>query len=125
MRSNRRRDTKPELAIRRLLHARGLRYRVDVPLEFDHRRRADIVFPAAKLIVFIDGCFWHGCPTHSVPAKHNTGWWREKILANKQRDHSTDEALLGAGWKVVRVWEHQPVAEQVAAVLEALQWRRS
>ena len=117
-----RRDTRPELRLRRELHRRGLRYRVTLR---GLPGTPDLAFTRARIAVFVDGCFWHGCPTHSVPAKHNTGWWREKILANKQRDHSTDEALLGAGWKVVRVWEHQPVAEQVAAVLEALQWRRS
>ena len=107
MRSNRRRDTKPELAIRRLLHARGLRYRVDVPLEFDHRRRADIVFPAAKLIVFIDGCFWHGCKEHySVPAT-NAEFWATKREKNMARDQETTQRLTEAGWIVRRYWEHE------------------
>lgn len=118
MKSNRRRDTKPELAIRRLLHARGLRYRVDVPLEFDRRRRADIVFPAAKLIVFIDGCFWHGCQEHySVPVT-NAEFWATKRAKNVQRDEETTDILTGSGWTVKRYWEHEEpraVADDVQA----------
>lgn len=117
MKSNRRRDTKPELAIRRLLHARGLRYRVDLPLEFDRRRRADIVFPAAKLIVFIDGCFWHGCDQHySVPAT-NAEFWATKRAKNMARDRQTTQRLTEAGWTVKRYWEH----EDPAAVVDDVQ----
>lgn len=107
MKSNRRRDTKPEVAVRRLLHARGLRYRVDVPLEFDRRRRADIVFPAARLAVFIDGCFWHGCQEHyTVPATHPE-FWAEKRTKNMARDRETTERLALSGWTVKRYWEHE------------------
>lgn len=107
MKSNRRRDTKPELAIRRLLHARGLRYRVDVPLDFDRRRRADIVFPSARLVVFIDGCFWHGCPDHySVPVAHGE-FWAAKRLKNISRDDETTRRLTQDGWIVKRYWEHE------------------
>lgn len=123
MRSNRRRDTKPELAVRKLLHARGLRYNVDVPLDFDRRRRADIVFPAAKLAVFIDGCFWHGCPEHyTVPAR-NAEFWAAKRTGNTARDAETSERLRAAGWTVRRYWEHQPpetVADDVESAYRRL-----
>lgn len=119
MRSNRRRDTKPELAVRRLLHANGLRYRVDVPLDFDHRRRADIVFPAVKLVVFIDGCFWHGCPVHySIPAT-NKEFWSTKRTRNSERDKETTQRLTEEGWAVRRYWEHDDpadVAENILAI---------
>lgn len=117
MKSNRRRDTRPELTIRRLLHARGLRYRVDVPLEFDRRRRADIVFPAAKLVIFIDGCFWHGCQQHySIPVT-NAEFWATKRSKNMARDQETTERLVQAGWIVKRYWEH----EDPAAVVDDIQ----
>lgn len=123
MRSNRRRDTKPELAVRRLLHARGLRYRVDVPLDFDRRRRADIAFPAVKLVVFIDGCFWHGCPVHySIPAT-NKEFWSTKRTRNCERDKETTRRLTEEGWAVRRYWEHDDpaaVAEDILATYLAL-----
>lgn len=119
MRSNRRRDTRPELAIRRLLYARGLRYRVDVPLDFDRRRRADIVFPSAKLVVFIDGCFWHGCPDHySVPVTH-AEFWALKRAKNMSRDEETTRRLTQGGWIVKRYWEHEDpraVADDVQSI---------
>lgn len=117
MKSNRRRDTKPELVIRRLLHARGLRYRVDVPLEFDNRRRADIVFPAAKLVVFIDGCFWHGCQQHYTVPATNAEFWATKRAKNMSRDQETTERLTQAGWTVKRYWEH----EDPSAVVDDIQ----
>jgi DNA mismatch endonuclease (patch repair protein) len=117
MMSNRRRDTGPELAVRRLLHAQGLRYRVDAPLEFDRRRRADVVFTRARLVVFIDGCFWHGCDQHySVPATHPE-FWAEKRVKNMARDLETNRRLETAGWTVLRFWEHESpdaIAETIA-----------
>lgn len=111
MKSNRRRDTKPELVIRRLLHAQGLRYRVDVPLDFDRRRRADIVFPAARLVVFIDGCFWHGCQEHYTVPVTNADFWSAKRAKNMSRDEETTERLTQSGWTVKRYWEHEdPIA---------------
>lgn len=119
MRSNRRRDTEPELAVRRLLHARGLRYRVDVPLDFDRRRRADIVFSAVKLVVFIDGCFWHGCPVHySVPVS-NREFWSAKRTRNSERDKETTQRLTEEGWTVKRYWEHDDPADVAADILTA------
>jgi DNA mismatch endonuclease (patch repair protein) len=70
------------------------------------RRRADVVFTRAKLAVFVDGCFWHGCPTHGTWPKNNAAWWRAKIEANQRRDRDTDRALRQAGWTVFRFWEH-------------------
>jgi len=108
----RRRDTGPEMAIRRLLHARGLRYRVDAQLP-GLRRRADLVFRAAQVAVFVDGCFWHGCPEHGTQPKNNAAWWAAKIETNTKRDRDTDQRLTADGWTVVRVWEHE--APEVAA----------
>ena len=106
MRANRGRDTGPELAVRRALHAMGLRYRVDHPLPFDRRRRADIAFTRAKVAVFIDGCFWHGCPEHGTTPRTNSRFWSEKIERNRARDADTTERLSAAGWTVMRFWEH-------------------
>jgi DNA mismatch endonuclease, patch repair protein len=110
MSRTRRRDTKPEVALRRLLHARGLRFRVDRPVLHDRRRRADIVFASARVVVFVDGCFWHGCPQHATWPTRNGAFWREKIETNRLRDRDTDARLASAGWDVVRVWEHEDPA---------------
>jgi DNA mismatch endonuclease (patch repair protein) len=101
------RDTSAELKLRRALHANGLRFRVDRPVLADRRRRVDIVFGPARVAVFVDGCFWHGCPEHETQPKSNASFWREKLEANRQRDRDTDERLCNAGWAVVRVWEHE------------------
>jgi DNA mismatch endonuclease (patch repair protein) len=89
MQATRGRDTAPELALRRELHRRGLRYRVDMPVIPGLRRRADVVFPRARVAVFVDGCFWHGCPQHATFAKSNAAFWAAKIAANKARDTDT------------------------------------
>src|SRR4051812_27525332 len=107
MRSNRGRDTSPELAVRRLVHAQGLRYRVNARPEPNLRRTADMVFRRARVAVFIDGCFWHGCPEHHTVAKSNATYWAEKVTANRARDLETTAALTAAGWLVLRVWEHE------------------
>lgn len=105
-----RRDTGPERALRSELHRRGLRYRVQVSL-VDRRRKHDIVFTRAKVVVEVRGCFWHGCPDHGTLPKANRDWWAEKIEANRRRDEDTDERLAAAGWTVIVVWEHDdPVA---------------
>jgi DNA mismatch endonuclease (patch repair protein) len=103
------RDTKPEFELRRILHARGLRYRVDRPVLPEVRRRADLVFARARVVVFVDGCFWHGCPEHATWPKRNADFWREKIETNRLRDRDTDKRLDTAGWSVVRVWEHEDI----------------
>ena len=108
MRNTKRRDTKPEIELRSLLHRTGLRFFVDRPvLPDDRRRRADIVFPRAKVAVFVNGCFWHGCPEHASWPKKNAEWWRKKIETNRARDEDTDARLRGNGWAAIRVWEHE------------------
>lgn len=118
MRGNRRRDTSPELAVRRLVHAMGLRYRVDVQPLPSLRRRADLVFSRRRLAVFIDGCYWHGCDRHFVPPRTNATYWAAKVAANAARDRDTDATLRAAGWRVFRFWEHEDpevVAEAIRA----------
>lgn len=112
----RRRDTAPEIAIRRAVHARGLRYRVDATLP-GTRRRADLLFTRAKVAVLVDGCFWHGCPEHGTQPKRNASWWAEKIAMNIRRDRDTDSRLTAADWKVVRVWSHEPVDQAVERIV--------
>ena len=114
-----RRDTQPELRIRRELHRRGLRYRVHVRPLPELRRVADIVFRPTKVAVFIDGCYWHGCPVHGTTPKSNTWYWPAKIKRNRDRDADTDARLSVAGWVSVRVWEHEDPTE-AAQRIEAL-----
>lgn len=110
MQSNRGRDTRPELAVRRELHRRGLRYFVNRRPVPQVRRTADVVFPRVKMAVLIDGCFWHGCPTHHTPAKANAEYWAEKVRRNRERDRETDELWRESGWTVLRFWTHDPSA---------------
>ncbi len=116
------RDTKPERVIRQLLHAQGFRYRVAARPLADLRRTADIVFRPAKVAVFIDGCYWHGCPEHYVSPKTNPGYWSDKVARNVARDRDTDKNLTEAGWLVLRFWEHEPsaaCADKIAAMVIA------
>jgi DNA mismatch endonuclease (patch repair protein) len=118
MRSNRSRDTVPELAVRSRLHAMGFRYRVATRPLRDLRRTADMIFPRERVAVFIDGCFWHRCPAHGTMPKSNTGFWGEKLRRNVERDRETDSVLMAAGWHVIRVWEHEDpnwAAAEIAA----------
>jgi DNA mismatch endonuclease (patch repair protein) len=119
MKRQRRRDTAPELALRSALHRMGLRYRVEFRLP-GTRRRVDVAFTAARVAVFVDGCFWHGCPEHATWPKQNAEWWREKIETNRRRDRDTEQHLLGAGWKVIRVWEHEDVTSAADRILDAV-----
>jgi len=124
MQATRRRDTKPELALRRELHRRGRRYRVDrAPLP-GMRRRADLVFPRHKVAVYVDGCFWHSCPLHATTPKTNTEWWTAKLAANQARDRDTDQRLRTAGWTTVRIWEHVPPADAADTVENQLDHRK-
>jgi DNA mismatch endonuclease (patch repair protein) len=116
MRSNKRRDTGPELAVRRAVHALGLRYYVDRRPLPGLRRTADLLFPRVKIAVFVDGCFWHGCPVHHTVARTNADFWADKVRRNRERDADTDRRLNEAGWRVVRVWEHEPPAEAAQRV---------
>lgn len=122
MQATRQRDTRAEVAVRSALHRLGLRYRLDRNLLAGLRRRADIIFSAARIAVFVDGCFWHGCPIHGTWPKANAEWWRSKIEANQRRDADTDEKLAAAGWIVVRVWEHEEpekAAERIALLVQS------
>jgi DNA mismatch endonuclease, patch repair protein len=121
MRSNRRTDTKPELALRAALHARGYRYRKDLRLDLPLRRvRPDIAFTRRRVAVFVDGCFWHACPDHGSKPKNNEWYWSPKLAKNVERDRAADAALTQAGWTVVRLWEHVPLDDAVAAVVTAV-----
>ena len=113
MQAQRRAGTNPELQLRRELHSRGMRYRLGVKVPGNRRRTIDIAFANLRIAVFVDGCFWHACPVHSVPVKNNSAWWAQKLQANVARDRSTDDMLRAQGWEVLRVWEHD--APQVAA----------
>jgi DNA mismatch endonuclease, patch repair protein len=120
MRRQRRRDTSPEVAIRRRVHAAGLRFRVDCRPLPSLRRSADIVFGRARVAVFVDGCFWHGCPEHGTWPKANADSWRSKIEANRARDADTNRLVSDAGWIVVRIWEHEDVDDAARRVLDAV-----
>ncbi|HEY6495339.1 MAG TPA: very short patch repair endonuclease [Trebonia sp.] len=121
MRGNRRTDTKPELALRTALHAMGYRYRKDMRLDLPLRRvRPDIAFTSRRVAVFVDGCFWHACPEHGSKPKNNEWYWSPKLAKNVERDRAADEALAQAGWTVVRLWEHVPLADAVALVIGAV-----
>lgn len=115
-----RRDTGPEMALRSELHRLGLRYRVNARPLPGFRRRADIIFTRARVAVFVDGCFWHGCPEHASTPKANSEWWRDKIAANVARDRDTDSRLQDAGWSVVRVWEHEDPLTSALGILETV-----
>ncbi|POM26678.1 Very short patch repair protein [Actinomadura rubteroloni] len=122
MRANRRSDTKPEIALRRALHAQGYRYRKDFRLDLAEgvRVRPDIVFTARKVAIFVDGCFWHVCPEHGRQPTSNEWYWTPKLRRNVERDRAADEALQAAGWRVVRLWEHVPLSDAVETVADVL-----
>lgn len=115
-----RRDTAPEMALRRALHAAGHRFRVVYPVPDNRRRSIDIAFTKAKVAVFVDGCFWHGCPEHGTQPRTNSDWWTTKLAANMARDTDTDQLLRQAGWCVLRIWEHEDVSAALAMVQGAL-----
>lgn len=123
--SQRRKDTTPELAIRRALHRRGLRYRVDVNPLGRGRGRADIVFAGPRVAVYVDGCFWHQCPEHGSMPRTNRDWWRRKLEANVRRDRGVDEALAAEGWFVIRVWEHEDPQEAADRIESLVRTRTS
>ncbi|MER7516215.1 very short patch repair endonuclease [Streptomyces sp. NPDC126499] len=118
-----RRDTRPELALRRAVHARGLRYRVSIRPLPSLRRTADLVFTRAKVAVFLDGCFWHGCPQHYYASGTNSDYWTLKINKNRERDADTDRRLIEAGWVVVRVWGHEDPLSAADRVVESVAQR--
>ncbi len=119
MQANRSRDTRPELAVRSALHGAGLRFRVHVRALAGRNGVVDIAFPRQRLAVFIDGCFWHGCPQHGTCPRTNGPWWATKLATNARRDRATTDALEALGWHVIRCWEHEHPADVVARVLAA------
>ena len=115
------RDTKPELMLRRALWQGGLRYRLHCRLP----GRPDIVFPARRIAVFVDGCFWHQCPEHATLPKNNRAFWQAKLEGNRRRDAEVNALLRAEGWTVLRIWEHEirrnasHVAERIARMIRA------
>ena len=125
MSRQRRRDTGPELLLRKELHRHGLRFRVDHPLPGLPRRRADVVFTRARIAVFVDGCFWHSCPEHATSPASNAEWWRVKLDKNVTRGRETDRYLADAGWTVLRFWEHEDMTQAASVVKETWQAARA
>ena len=125
MAKQRTRDTRPELAVRRELHRRGLRYRVQRPVLSGIRRKADIVFGPSRVAVFVHGCFWHGCPEHMTWPKSNHEFWRNKIERNMERDRETIELLRSESWEAVVIWEHETPVDAADRVFELVEERRS
>ncbi len=125
MQSNRSRDTKPELALRRQLHALGLRYRVCACPIPEVRRTADIVFGPARVAVEVRGCFWHGCPEHYRAPAANSGYWTEKVQRNRRRDAENEQRLRDAGWALVTVWEHEDPIEASQRIAAVVRERRT
>lgn len=120
MRANRSRDTRPEKLLRSELHRRGLRFRVCARPLAGVRRSADVVFTKQRIAVFLDGCFWHGCPEHYSAPKQNVEYWCRKVSTNRSRDVHTDALLVEAGWDVLRIWEHVPVSDAADLVQETV-----
>ncbi|MEU8118644.1 very short patch repair endonuclease [Spirillospora sp. NPDC049024] len=125
MRANKGKDTKPELRLRSAVHALGLRYRVSARPLPSIRRTADLVFAGPKVAVFLDGCFWHGCPEHHRPARRNSEFWKSKIERNRERDRETDQKLTEAGWAVLRIWEHEDLKSAAQRVADLVQARKA
>ena len=121
MQANRKVNSGPELKVRSALHGLGLRFRA-VCRPADLNMVVDILFPGAGVAVFVDGCYWHGCPSHGTTPKTNPGYWVPKIERTQRRDRQNDELLRRAGWEPVHVWEHESVveaAERIAAIVRA------
>jgi DNA mismatch endonuclease (patch repair protein) len=121
MRGNPRANTKPELALRSALHAQGKRFRKDFLLRTTagSKVKVDLVFTKDRIAVFVDGCFWHGCPDHGNTPKVNKGYWGPKLRRNEERDARINQELQAGGWTVIRIWEHEPVEEAVDHILKA------
>lgn len=121
MKGNRKVGSKPETQLRSLLHGLGYRFRKNFSIHAGELRvKPDVVFTKKRLAVFVDGCFWHRCPIHGTKPSVNTSYWEPKLTRNVDRDRRVDEALSGAGWRVIRIWEHQTVDEAARVVAKAL-----
>jgi DNA mismatch endonuclease (patch repair protein) len=123
MKATPQRDTLAELAIRSELHHLGLRFRLQRCVIPNSRRRVDIAFPRQRVAIFIDGCFWHGCPEHGTWPKANADWWRQKIQRNKERDADSGRRLAAEGWHVIRIWEHENPSVAASRIAEAVRER--
>ena len=121
----RQKNTSAESALRSGLHALGLRYRIQVPILAKPRRVSDIVFAGPRVVVFVDGCFWHGCPEHGTWPKQNAEFWRTKIVANQARDRDTDARLRAEGGEVVRIWSHEAPKEAALRIAEVVLARKA
>lgn len=118
-------STGPEMMVRKALHKKGMRYRVQYPVPGHPRRSIDIAFPRSKVAVFVDGCFWHGCASHRTIPVNNRAWWKEKIEGNQKRDRETDEHLHAIGWTVLRYWEHDSPEDITVEVVDVVSSRKS
>jgi len=123
MRANRKRDTKPEIALRSAIHRAGLRFRITQRVDVGAPVVVDILFRRAKVAVFVDGCYWHGCPLHGTSPRTNPGYWIPKIARNRERDIRIDDLLTRAGWLPIRVWEHEEFDQVVPKVVSAVRRR--
>ena len=119
MQAQRVRNTQPEVALRKVLHAAGLRYGLHRRIP-GTRREIDIALVRYRTAVFVDGCFWHGCPEHGTVPRTNQEWWTEKLHATARRDRDTDERLVAHGWRVIRIWEHEDPVAAAARVVDLL-----
>lgn len=111
------RGNRSERRLRSALHIKGIRFRNHYRIAVLPRRSIDIALVGVKIAIFIDGCFWHGCPRHGTMPKSNRAWWKTKINTNQLRDRDTNIELRKAGWKVMRIWEHQPVEVVVLRII--------
>jgi DNA mismatch endonuclease (patch repair protein) len=118
------RDTAPELALRRELHLRGLRFRLGRRPLPELRSTPDIIFGVPRVAVYVDGCFWHSCPWHATQPASNSDWWEKKLARNRERDRTTDATLADAGWAVIRVWEHESPSEAADRIEAVVRLRR-
>jgi DNA mismatch endonuclease (patch repair protein) len=125
MQANKSRDTAPEVALRSALHRRGLRFRKHAKVLPGVRLTPDVVFTVERVAVFVDGCFWHGCPEHWSVPRRNRDFWASKIERNRTRDRETDVVLVEAGWTVVRVWEHEDLRAAESRVVRVVESRRT
>lgn len=123
LRRQSRRDTAPEMAVRKHLWAMGYKFRLHVPIT-STRRTIDIAFRRFKVAVFVDGCFWHGCSKHMTKPKNNSQWWLDKLEANRHRDFDTNRRLRKQGWVVIRIWEHEDPRIAARRVQRAIEKRR-
>lgn len=125
MSRQKRKDTAPEVLLRRELRARGVGYRINMAIPGLPRRSCDIMFKTAHIAVFVDGCFWHGCPAHGTLPMNNGSWWAEKLSKNVERDRDTNRHLSMLGWQVIRVWEHEDMASAADRIVRVVQDARN